>query len=314
MVASRSSSSHIVSYRTGSSIRIYPLKDQLETILNLLLGPNHGYVVSSSSYQKNGGSPSRSSFSNGRSANNTYANAIKTVYVLFEEPDISDDNHLSQQVTRALRLSQAQYLTLFDALGNCLPNLESVIIRKIDDSSAALAGAVPPIPALTSLLRGDNPMKYLTLIGLDLLGDTYDMNGLREAIRIHRGLHSFVMKSCSLASEEHITIIQEAIDERPDMKHRELLDTQIKTISSKSSKCGWVLASIVVALLAVGFMYLYEQVLQDQDPNNAASMILQSFSSSMIATVHTWDGFSFFSASLPREFKKNNKNKKKKWG
>jgi hypothetical protein len=204
------------SYRTGSSLRLYPWKDDLESIL-LLLEEEEG------------------------------RGELKTVYVMFEKNKDDDDDDAI-----ITTLGHDDVLALFDVLANELPKLESVIIKsEISSSSSSSFSsssteqpvrrvlshplqthtkppppimAVPPIPALTSLLRGENKMKYLTLIGLSLLGDDYDVNGLTEAVRIHRGLHSFVMKNCVFERARHLQLVRTALGERRDMKHCDLLD------------------------------------------------------------------------------------------
>jgi hypothetical protein len=100
------------------------------------------------------------------------ANQIKTVYVTFEEETFEE------------LLQPEDAVALFEAIGNRLPPLESVVI-KLDVSPTLLPmlQVTPLIPALTSLLVGgdnnnfnDHRLLYLTLIGLQLLGDESDTN------------------------------------------------------------------------------------------------------------------------------------------
>jgi hypothetical protein len=184
--------------RTGSSLRLYPWRDGFRTTKQLL-------------------------------EDKDVVDQVKTVHVIFEEKEF--EHVLEDQDTVAL----------FELMGNALLRLESVVI-KLDVSPQFPLPSVthPPILALTSLLLGENGnrIQFLTLIGLRLLGDDYDTNGLSEALRIHPTLHSFAMKDCWFSRYEHLETLKSALGRRQKrMKHCDLMDNVVVDIPLSKPNC-----------------------------------------------------------------------------
>jgi hypothetical protein len=148
-------------------------------------------------------------------------NLVKTVHVLLEEDSFE---HV---------LSDKDAVALFEAIGSELPKLESVIVElKISPSFPLVSVATPPVQALTSLLMNSR-VQFFTCIGLRLLGDNYDMNGLVEAIRIHSTLHSATIRKCWFASDWHLDLLKRTLKERRNMKHVDLMGSIIVELPSK---------------------------------------------------------------------------------
>jgi hypothetical protein len=76
-------------------------------------------------------------------------------------------------------------------------------------------------------------IQFVTWIGLRLLGDDYDMNGLVEAIRIHSTLHSIAIRKCWFASDRHLRLLKRTLTERGNMKHVDLMGNIIVELPSK---------------------------------------------------------------------------------
>lgn len=174
----------------GSSLQLHPWRDGFHTIQKLLQGEKFEL------------------------------DKIKTVHVLLEEEGYE---HV---------LREEEMIQVFETMSCNLRGLESVVIKLDVSPHFPLPSAQnPPITALTSLLMGEgqqNKIQFLTLIGLRLVGDDYDVNGLAEAIRIHPTMHSFAMKSCWFSNEEHLEIVKSALAERgTKLKHLNLIDNVI---------------------------------------------------------------------------------------
>lgn len=79
---------------------------------------------------------------------------------------------------------------------------------------------MPPGAALTGLLANGLQIRYLTCVGLRLLCDAFDVNGLAEAIRIHPTLQSILLKDCWFSSNDHLQSIQQAVIAESPANHR----------------------------------------------------------------------------------------------
>jgi hypothetical protein len=157
------------------------------------------------------------------------SSSAKTVYVTFHEDEFVE------------YLNDGDAVALFEAIGSCLPRLESVIII-LQVSSKLPSLAIPPIQALTSLLvvgENNNKIKYLTLLNLRLEGSDLDMNGMIEAIRIHPSLHSVVVKNCIFSSNHHIHLLRNTLTSREEMKHCDLLDNHIVVVERARNRRLW---------------------------------------------------------------------------
>jgi hypothetical protein len=149
------------------------------------------------------------------------AHHVKTVHVLLEEATFE---HV---------LSDKDAVALFEAIGSELPKLESVIVElKISPHFPLVSVAMPPVQALTSLLMNTR-VQFVTWIGLRLLGDDYDMNGLAEAIRIHSTLHSIAIRKCWFASDWHLELLKRTLKDRENMKHVDWMENIIVELPSK---------------------------------------------------------------------------------
>lgn len=216
--------------------------------------------------------PWRDGFKESKKQLESNSASIKTVAVTFEESTFLELLH------------DADAKRLFAAIGT-LTALESVII-KVDVSSSLLPllGPTPPIPALTSLLMGsennnnNTRLKYLTLIGLPLLGDDLDINGLTEAIRIHRSLHSFVMKKCFFRRRSHLEQIRKALGERQGMlKHCDLLDNTIAKKIPVELYSRMRMFAVLITLIVVVLLVLNRQLQPDTKLLEEKSRIIPRF-------------------------------------
>ena len=146
---------------------------------------------------------------------NEAVNNAKTVYVVFNENDFIE------------YLYEEDAIVLFETIGSKLGLLESVIIQ-VNISSKVPSVTIPPIQALTSLLRTENNnLNYLTMLGLRMEGNDLEMNGMIEALRIHPSLHSVVVKKCTFSRHYHLNQLRTTLTSRDRMKHCDLLDNTI---------------------------------------------------------------------------------------
>lgn len=167
----------------------------------------------------------------------------KTVYVVFQEEEFVE------------YLDEGDAIALFEAVGSCLPFLESVIIT-LHVYSTLPSISVPPIQAVTSLMVAQNShkVKYLTLMNLQLEGDDLDMNGMIEAIRIHPSLHSVVVKNCKFSSNRHINLLRKTLLSRGGMKHCDLLGNHAVVIQRSRSLLRPILYILCISFLVVAVL------------------------------------------------------------
>ena len=171
---------------------------------------------------------------------NENANKAKTVYVVFNENDFIEYLH------------EEDAIVLFETIGSKLLRLESVIIQ-VNISSKLPSITIPPIQALTSLLRTENSkINYLTMLGLRMEGNDLDMNGMIEALRIHPYLHSVVVKNCSFLCTYHLDQLRATLTRRRGMKHCDLLDNFV-TVTERGIR--WKpIGKYFFCLLLLGFV------------------------------------------------------------
>lgn len=188
-----------------SNLRLHPWRDSVEHCLRLLETPSSPTSVVVSTRPE----PIVSSIRHGQfthqqtqthshqrpNGSATTATSIRSVDVCFHETDYQSG------VSNKMNL-----VDLFEAIAQ-LPQLESLIVRLSPVTSSfplsSHTHGIPPVTALTTLLASTSELRYLTLIGLPLFADDFDMNGCVEMLRIHPSLHSIVIKDCMFASQRH---------------------------------------------------------------------------------------------------------------
>ena len=156
--------------------------------------------------------------------------AIQTVDVCFHEQDQS-------AATKYPTKPQLAALDeLFGAIGR-LPQLESVMVRYsasveagLDNKSQHKSSTRPIlwISSLTAVLANAPQLHYFTLIGVPLVGDELDMNGLVESLRIHPGLLSVAIRSCAFGNQKHEQQLQQAMSgvKQVDLGFNEVVDSK----------------------------------------------------------------------------------------
>ena len=92
-----------------------------------------------------------------------------------------------------------------NSTNSVLPQSKDKII-----SPNALADALPSVADLISILSSQNndELAYLTMIGLPLRADDFDMDAFTELLRIHPSMRSCVFKACLFSSERHLEELQ----------------------------------------------------------------------------------------------------------
>lgn len=217
----------------SSNLRLHPWRDSVEHCLRLLEAPSSASPTSVAAPRPE---PIVSSIRNGQMTHELrypgqahpsqqqphqrYAN-IRSVDVCFHEMDYQSG------VSNKMNL-----VDLFEAIAQ-LPQLESLIVRLSPlTSSFPLSShldGIPPVAALTTLLASSTELGYLTLIGLPLFSDDFDMNGCVEMLRIHPALHSIVIKDCLFSSQRHFDQLQSAMEQRKDVAY---LNNQVVDIAT----------------------------------------------------------------------------------
>jgi hypothetical protein len=151
------------------------------------------------------------------------SNNIQTIEVCFHETDLNKATN------------DESFLPLFEAICDSdFTKLESIIVRMVltttteedDDGNKEnnrevtenLIQSSEIVPGLTTLLMNTQSIQYMTILGLFMICDDYDMNGFIEAIRIHPTLHSVVVKDCKFVCGDHLHRLQSMVQRDRDEK------------------------------------------------------------------------------------------------
>lgn len=204
---------------TGSSnLRLHPWRDSVEHCLRLLeASPSPKSVAVPVTRE-----PVVSSIRRGQLTHESNARhnvLIRSVDLCFHETDYQAG------VSNKINLVE-----LFEAIAQ-LPNLESLIVRLTATASTFPhpPNGIPPLEALNIVLGSSTQLGYLTLIGLPLFADDFDMNGCVELLRIHPALHSIVVKDCLFASPHHLEQMKSATKKR---KHVDYLNNVVVDVTT----------------------------------------------------------------------------------
>ncbi len=211
----------------ASNLRLHPWRDSVEHCLRLLEAPLSLSPTSVVTTKE----PIVSSVRRGQYTHATYpgsspaGGSTRNVNVLIRSVDICfHETDYQAGVSNKMNLVE-----LFEAIAR-LPSLESLIVRLTTTPSTfpLCQKGIPPISALNAVLASSPQLGYLTLIGLPLFADDFDMNGWAELLRIHPTLHSIVIKDSMFAAPHHLDQLKSAMKHR---KHVEYLNNQVIDVS-----------------------------------------------------------------------------------
>lgn len=137
-------------------------------------------------------------------------------------------------------LQDADAIRLFEEIGSN-PKFESVTIELDVFSKLPTSVAIPPIPALTSLLTAhNNKIRDLTLSQLQLEShNDLDINGMVEALRIHPTLQSIEVKNCTFTKPSHLHRLRKTLVQRQGIRHCDLLDNRISFSNREEEKIDY---------------------------------------------------------------------------
>jgi hypothetical protein len=234
------------------TVRLHPWRDGIDHCLRLLEDVTATTAMERGSPPNNTTARNRTvaSIRNGQySFVPSHDNPIQTVDVCFHEQDLTTSTKYPTPQQLAL-LDE-----LFGAIGR-LPHLESLMVRyssnlHSEQQSQPHKSSTRPIlwiSSLTALLANASQMKYLTLIGVPLVGDELDMNGFVESLRIHPGLISVAIRSCAFGNGKHEKQLQQAMSgvKQVDLGLNQVVDARTATRwvtemdkSGKTEKPWW---------------------------------------------------------------------------
>ena len=142
---------------------------------------------------------------------------IRSVLVIFPENLPGNERNI---------LSESELIELFKVIANEMPSVRSITIsggsyqsQPTSSSSAAKIDrggrVVPPLKAITSLLRGNSgQLLALSLIQIRLMGSQRDYRDFISAIQRHRTLQSFDCSGCVFEKRVHAASLRETCQDK----------------------------------------------------------------------------------------------------
>mmetsp|Transcript_10137 Transcript_10137/g.16190 ORF Transcript_10137/g.16190 Transcript_10137/m.16190 type:complete len:280 (+) Transcript_10137:60-899(+) len=225
----------MVSSRTTSNLRLRPWRDGVDHCLGLLHvhedddGPFHHPQNQRSTATKKKKKVAPVTVTSIRRGVYTYCTTRNdSTY----ETDTTDDDIPTNEMIRSVdvcfhdkdyQMGNNQHADLllndlFLAVGRNLPNLDSLIVRynsttgdgdthSYDHHHHQESSSFPSVAALAAAVAVPK-LAYLTLMGLPLVSDDYDMNNFAELLRIHPTLQSIVIQDCCFGKASHLEQLQ----------------------------------------------------------------------------------------------------------
>lgn len=121
---------------------------------------------------------------------------------------------------------------LFESIEK-LPHLESLSVQMDScDLQLPVSMGIPPLSTITTILcMDDSKLATLTLAGLRLFADDFDMNGFVEAVRISSSLRRITVRDCAFASTKQLEHCHSSLSQRTSMKTCSFVNNRVVELS-----------------------------------------------------------------------------------